>query len=42
MALNAWLLLGDGYRWVVSAVAIATVATEALALFVPDIREESA
>jgi hypothetical protein len=42
MALNAWLLLGDGYRWVVSAVAIATVATEALALFVPDIREEPA
>jgi hypothetical protein len=42
MALNAWLLLGDGYRWVVSAVAIATVATEALALFVPDIRETSA
>lgn len=42
MALNAWLVLGDGYRWVVSAVAIATVATEALALFVPHSREESA
>jgi hypothetical protein len=41
MALNAWLVLGDGYRWVVSAVAIATVASEALALFVPDVREES-
>jgi hypothetical protein len=42
MALNAWLVLGDGYRWVVSAVAIATVATEALALFAPETTEESA
>jgi hypothetical protein len=35
-------VLGDGYRWVVSAVAIATVATEALALFAPETTEESA
>jgi len=42
MALNAWLVLGDDYRWVVSAVAIATVATEALSLFVPDAGTESA
>ena len=41
LALNAWLVLGDAYRWVVSAVAIATVATEALALFVPDVRESA-
>lgn len=42
MALNAWLVLGDDYRWVVSAVAIATVATEAFSLLVPDVSEESA
>jgi hypothetical protein len=42
MALNAWLVLGDDYRWVLSAVAIATVATEVLTLLMPEIREESA
>jgi hypothetical protein len=42
VALNAWLVLGDDYRWVVSAVSMATVATEALALFVPRVTEEAA
>jgi hypothetical protein len=41
VALNAWLVLGDDYRWVVSAVSMATVATEALALFVPRVSEEA-
>jgi hypothetical protein len=42
VALNAWLVLGDDYRWVVSAVSMATVATEALALFVPRVSDEAA
>jgi hypothetical protein len=42
MALNAWLVLGDDYRWVLSAVSIATVASEALVLFVPRVSEETA
>jgi hypothetical protein len=42
MALNAWLVLGDDYRWVLSAVSMATVASEALALFVPAVSEETA
>lgn len=33
LAMNAWLLLGDDYRWVLSAVSLATVTSEALALF---------
>ena len=33
LALNAWLVLGEAYRWVVSAVTLATMASEALALF---------
>jgi hypothetical protein len=42
VALNAWLVLGDDYRWVVSAVSMATIATEALALFVPRVSEDAA
>lgn len=42
LALNAWLLLGDDYRWVLSAVSMATVASEALGLFVPGPSEETA
>jgi hypothetical protein len=39
MALNAWLVLGGDYRWVVSAVSLATVVSEVLALFVPPAAE---
>lgn len=35
LAMNAWLLLGDDYRWLVSAVVLTTVASEVLALVTP-------
>lgn len=39
MALNAMLVLGDDYRWIVSAVSIATIASEVFALFMSPIDE---
>jgi hypothetical protein len=39
MALNAWMVLGNDYRWIVSAVSIATITYEVLALFLPPIGE---
>jgi hypothetical protein len=39
LAMNAWLLLGDDYRWVLSAVLMVTVVSEGLALLQPHVAE---
>ena len=35
LAMNTWLLVGNDYRWLVSAVVLATAASEVMSLFQP-------
>ncbi len=41
LSLNAGSLLGDDYRWLVSAVTVSSVASELLAMLLPDTAEDA-
>jgi hypothetical protein len=41
LAMNARLILGEDFDWVMSTVIVSTVIAEAIAAFLPDVEREA-